>query len=269
MMSMYEIGKTAVLRWLPDALLKRLKRRHYLRKVDNVRISDEPDLAIVGHLVSPGDCVVDIGANIGIYTVYLSRAVTTSGRVFSFEPVPTTFDFLVNNIRGLGLENVVARQVAITDQRCMIQMVIPRDDQGLQNFYQAAVISERAEKNGSAVVDVDGLPLDLALPGSDIGNVKFIKCDIEGHELRCLEGAINVVARSRPAWLMEVSEDPGKSGSNAGKVFALMRENGYEVWVYREEKLVPWNSDLRSVNYWFLTGDHVRQLVRRMAAANQ
>src|SRR6185295_226255 len=139
----------------------------------------------------------------------------------------------VNNIRGLGLENVVARQVAITDQRCMIQMVIPRDDQSLQNFYQAAVISEWAEKNGSAVVDVDGLPLDLALPGSDIGNVKFIKCDIEGHELRCLEGAINVVARSRPAWLMEVSGDPGKSGSNAGKVFALMRENGYEVWVYR------------------------------------
>ena len=71
----YEIAKAFALKWLPQAIVSRLKRSHYLKKVKDISVSDEPDLEIVQRLVGQGDYVVDLGANIGVYTVFLSRLV--------------------------------------------------------------------------------------------------------------------------------------------------------------------------------------------------
>src|SRR5215469_11112259 len=66
----------------------------------------ERDAVVARKLISPGDTVLDIGANIGVYSRMLSRCVGPQGTVYAFEPIPHTFDFLSNNIRKLGLKNV-------------------------------------------------------------------------------------------------------------------------------------------------------------------
>jgi FkbM family methyltransferase len=255
----YEFAKALTLRWLPRGLLNQLKKQHYLRKVKNISVSDEPDLGILKYLVKPGDCVVDIGANVGVYTFFLSRLVAEVGRVYSIEPVSTTFGFLIHNVRRLRLRNVLPKQVAITDHHCQVKMMVPKDSGGVNNFYQAAVVQEGAKGDSEAMTVVDGLPLDSVL-SDDIEKIRFIKCDIEGHELHCLRGAVEVVALSRPAWLMEVSGSPEKAGSNAAAVFSFMQENGYGAWVYQQGKLKPWVSGMRSVNYLFLTAQHLARL---------
>ncbi len=255
----YEAGKFIALKWLPIDLLNQVKKRHYLRKVSRASVSDEPDLGALKYLVRPGDFVVDIGANIGVYTVYLSRLVAETGCVFSLEPVRTTFGFLTYNVAKLGLRNVLARRVAVTSRPCKISMMIPRDTAGMDNYYQAVVVEGEALADQGITEVVEGLPLDSIL-STNVKRVRFIKCDIEGHELHCLNGAANTLRLSRPAWLMEVGGDPQKVGSNAEKVFSLMREHGYSVWVYQHENLKSWAPGVRSVNYLFLTADHIEQL---------
>ncbi len=259
MTRLYEYSKALALKWLPQGILNQLKKRHYVKKVRDIIISDEPDLEIVEHLVARGDRVVDLGANIGVYTVFMSRLVSDVGRVYSFEPMPTTFGFLQNSVTRLGLRNVIVRQAAITDHACSIAMAVPKDEHGSENFYQAAVVADDARPATDLAVTVEGLPLDQAV-SADIEHIKFIKCDVEGHELHCLQGATEVISRSRPAWLMEVGGDPERSGSNAAAVFTFMRDNGYSVWVFRRGRVEPWDSGVRSINYLFLFPEHIDKL---------
>lgn len=255
----YEIAKAFALNYLPQGILNQLKKHHYLKKVRDVSVSDEPDLEIVEQLVCSGDYVVDLGANIGVYTAFLSRLVTDTGRVYSFEPIPTSFSFLNNNVTKLGLRNVILRQAAITDCACKIKMSVPKDERGAENFYQASVVVNGANVQTDMTIIVDGLSLDQAI-SADLERIRFIKCDVEGHELRCLQGATQLIARSRPAWLIEVSGSPEEIGSNAAAVFAFMRDSGYDVWVFRQGKLEPWTPILRSINYLFLHSKHIDRL---------
>lgn len=255
----YEIVKAFALKWLPQRIVNRLKKSHYLRKVRGISACAEPDLEIVEQLVGRGDVVADLGANIGVYTVFLSRLVGDTGRVYSFEPMPVTFGFLKNNVTRLGLRNVVLRQAAITDRVCNATMAVPKDEAGAENFYQAAIVLDGAMPRADITVTVDGLPLDEAI-SADVEHIKFIKCDVEGHELHCLRGAIKVISRCRPAWLMEVGGDPEQTGSNAASVFAFMRDAGYGAWIFRQGRLEPWTPKLRSVNYLFLYPEHIDRL---------
>jgi len=262
---LYELGKALALKWLPRSALNRLKMGHYLKKVQEVSIQDEPDLEVVRQLVGPGDHVVDLGANIGVYTVFMSKLVKDTGRVFSFEPVPTTFRFLENNVSMLGLRNVALRQAAITDHACSIRMTVPKDDLGADNFYQASIVDSGSQGSDSSTVAVEGLTLDSALP-EDTANITFIKCDVEGHELHCLKGATRTIARWKPTWLMEVGGDPQATGSNAAAVFAFMTEAGYGIWIFREGKLKAWSPGDRSVNYLFAQAGAIRDRIGQMIA---
>jgi len=232
----YEFSKSLVLKHLPGGILNGLKKRHYLRTVED--ISSEPDLKVVQYLVGPDDCVVDLGANIGVYTVFLSRLVK---RVYAFEPIPATFEFLENNVKKLQLKNVILERAAITDQPRVIKMSVPKQE-GVDNFYQASVTDL-----GDVVVQ--GKTLDQAVPE----RVTFIKCDVEGHEFQCLQGAARILEQ-KPAWLIEVFEN------NIENVFPFMRARGYDIWVLRNEELQLWAPGLTSVNYFFLQPEHADRL---------
>src|SRR5262249_36832247 len=66
--------------------------------------------------VPRGGCVLDIGANIGYYTLLFARAVGPAGRVFAFEPEPENFDLLRQNVRSNGYENVRMENLAVADE---------------------------------------------------------------------------------------------------------------------------------------------------------
>jgi hypothetical protein len=98
------IGR-GVVRVLPESVLHRLKKRYYAYLMKHVPEDwVERDALIAKQLVSPGDSVLDIGANIGQYSRLLSSWVGPNGQVYAFEPIPQIFDFLSNNVRSRKLD---------------------------------------------------------------------------------------------------------------------------------------------------------------------
>ncbi|MEX2048884.1 MAG: FkbM family methyltransferase [Gemmatimonadota bacterium] len=215
----------------------------------------EPDLVVVGRLVAPGDTVLDVGANYGIYTKFLSDLVGVGGRVISLEPIPETFDLLAANVASLGLSNVRLHQRAASDHIGTVGMIVPNTAEGA-NYYQARVV-EGPSRNACSVVTTT---LDL-LTQDDSERVTFIKCDVEGHELAVLRGAQRLLRDRRPALLVEVAGDPDEAGSQANVLFADLRSLSYSAYVRREDRVVSRSPGDRVVNYFFLQADQAEALL--------
>src|SRR5689334_11447094 len=92
---------------LPNRWQQQLKRILFASQIRGGRFyTSEAEYALLSRLVSPGDWVLDIGANVGHYTVRFSELVHREGRVFAFEPVPETFELLAANTALAALNNI-------------------------------------------------------------------------------------------------------------------------------------------------------------------
>jgi FkbM family methyltransferase len=245
-----------ILERLPGPARRAARRAYYARLLRAANQRDEVDLAFLERVVGPGACVVDAGASIGLYTKFLSALVGPDGRVYSVEPVPETYDVLVSNVRRLRLGNVLPLNYALSDADGALEMEVPVWPYGGENLYEARAAAP-GTGSGLRRITVPARRLDTLLPDRRIA---FVKCDVEGHELRCLAGAADTVRRSRPAWLLEVWGDPDERGSHAHEVFTAMAELGYGAHCFDGLRLEPRRPGRRTDNYWFLLPEHVRAL---------
>ncbi len=180
---------------LPIRLQNDLRRHRFARQIRSGRfVTDEAEFAMLESWVRPGDCVIDIGANIGHYPCRLSELVGTEGRVFSVEPIPETLEVLSSNVSRLGARNVTILNVAASDTAGIVGMSIPKFETGLDNFYMAQVSDETAELSVAAI-RIDSL--EIRRP------VTFVKIDAEGHELSVLRGMRGLIEEHRPVLVIE------------------------------------------------------------------
>jgi FkbM family methyltransferase len=252
---------------LPESALHAIRKSYYARLV--ARIPEdfmETDARVVRHLVADGDHVVDIGASIGIYTKFLARLVGPAGRVWSFEPIHETYEFLLNNIARLGLKNVEVIHAAVSDREGVEKMVIPTYRWGSDCFYDAR-LDDPADgfpvKSSWKSEEVASTTLDASL--GQAAKISFIKCDANYHELACLRGGLNILRKSKPAMLIEVAPDPDDPGTTAFETFTLLRGEGYGVYWLDGGILRARHRGERSPNYFFLTPEHIASLRARGA----
>jgi FkbM family methyltransferase len=247
--------KKFVLGTFPDWLLQPAKKIHYAKLLSSISECEDPDIKIIGKLINPGDYVVDIGANYGFYTKFLSELVRPDGRVYSIEPIPLSFEILCSNVRKLGLQNVELINCAVSDFNGTVTMQVPLDESGVENFYQASVVLDDI-RNDLRTFKIESRTIDSLFTGLQ-ENLSFIKCDVEGHELNCIKGALGVIHRSKPAWCIEITGDPDDSLSSGHESFRLLTVNGYEPYWADGEDLKQRQSGDKSVNYFFLTHKHL------------
>jgi FkbM family methyltransferase len=255
--------KKLALKLLPDKVLHFVKKIHYARVLHSISEKEEPDLQVLKYLVGAGECVADLGANIGVYTKYLSEIVGPSGQVFSVEPIPLTFDILRSNVRKLGSKNIELRNCAISDTNGLVTMEVPKYDSGGENFYESRIVCEQADNDLRTVV-IPASTIDSLFSGRP---VHFIKCDTEGHELCCIQGAMRTIRASKPSWLIEISGNPDDETSSAYETFQILRESGYEAFWFDGTNLRARSLLDTSVNYFFLTSEH-RQELKSKASYN-
>lgn len=187
-----QIAARLPLRWQQEM------KRHLLRRnIGRHRYgADEPEVQLLGDLVGPGDWVIDVGANVGHYTLRLSELVGSRGRVLAFEPVPDTFELLAAAACLAPFHNITLFNAAASSSTALASMSIPRDPSGLRNYYRAQL--------GDGPPDVQALclPVDgLELPA----RVALVKIDAEGHELSVLHGMSRLLQRDHPVLLVEDS----------------------------------------------------------------
>ena len=161
--------------------------------------AERPQQRAFKALLGPGDAVIDIGANWGLHTLYLSRLVGPTGRVLAFEPYPPVFDELQWHLRANDCCNSEAFQVALGDAV----------GNGMFQPGATASTGQLVARSTSA----EGAQTSLTVPtqtldaiGEQVATERFalIKIDAEGAEAQILAGAARLVERTRPIFVIEL-----------------------------------------------------------------
>jgi FkbM family methyltransferase len=216
---------------LPRRVSLRLRREWLGRRLAAGKGHFEDDVPLLRRYVKPTDVCWDIGANIGMYTLHLSRL---AAQVFAFEPVPHSADTLRDVKKRARLDNVVINQIALSDHVGRARMAVPID-----GFYGGFYLA-RFDAGGEYDVQVSTID---ALIASGMPEPDFIKCDVEGAELLVLAGATQLLARRRPIWLLETFDD---------MVLDRVQSFGYSAHVRdADNRLVEARTRVHERNYWF------------------
>jgi len=178
------------------------------------------DMAYLLHVVNADDLFVDVGANAGSYTVLACAVRSARGRCF--EPVPSTFARLMDNIRINDLSGrVEAFNVGISDRECELAFTSAED---CTNHVIA-----NCEKSADTIT-VKAMRLDDAL-GGQIPAV--LKIDVEGFETAVIEGAAATLSHaSLNSVIMELNGSGSRYGYDEALILATMREHGFSTYSY-------------------------------------
>jgi FkbM family methyltransferase len=198
------------------------------------RRQGDPATRVVDDLARPGQQVLDIGANWGLFTARLGRVVGPTGHVEAFEPLPAHAATL--NAVAAQLPAVDVHLTALSDHEGRADLVIPvHEGEPLTALAHLDAPGEAAA--GERRVPVPLRTLDAVL-GDDRPPVDLVKCDVEGHELEVLRGGERTLRRGRPALVLEIEERHRPQGGVA-EVFDYLRSIGYEGRAARHDGLVP------------------------------
>ncbi|MEO9193514.1 MAG: FkbM family methyltransferase [Polyangia bacterium] len=155
--------------------------------------SSEPEFDHLANYVTAGDWVIDVGANVGTYTLHLAQLVGPTGRVISFEPITETAEVLAAAVRWAGLKNVTIMNAAASSGSTEVGLSITNAATGLPDYF-TATINANGDKKVLAVA-IDSLQLDHP--------ITLVKIDAEGHERDVLQGMTRTLARDKPTLIVE------------------------------------------------------------------
>ncbi|MBS4027068.1 MAG: FkbM family methyltransferase [Ignavibacteriales bacterium] len=152
---------------------------------DDIYEADETRL--LQSILREGDTFVDVGANIGYYSLFAGLLVKEKGRVISFEPEPFNFSYLQKNVSLNNLTNVIMEQKAISDRKGQLRLFLDKTNSGAHHLYN---LNDQAEE-----VIVEAITLDEYFSPSS-QRVDLIKMDIQGYEPFALKGMENIIRQN-------------------------------------------------------------------------
>jgi FkbM family methyltransferase len=191
---------------LPYFIQHELRRHRYKVQIRRKSFkSNEVEYQLLGEWVKPGDWVLDIGANVGHYSLLLSQLVGSTGRVLCFEPVPSTVDLLASNISETPCQNLSIFNVAVSDKTDLVDIYIPESNPGSKrlNYYRAKITQISNSSNPTPPVAIVNV-LCISIDSLNISHpIKLVKIDVEGHEIYVLKGMQNLIKRDFPILIVE------------------------------------------------------------------
>jgi len=168
-----------------------------------------------------GETVLDVGANIGLYTVRASRLVGSQGKVIAIEAEPANFDALLLNLKLNQTNNVIPLNLAAWNRETML-------DLHLFDCVQSHSLVSIPEEAHLRTIRVEARPLDRVLEELGVESVDWVKIDVEGAEVEVLQGLEKTMSRSpNLKLLVEVH-----TNETAEKCLSLLKKRGYEIrWI--------------------------------------
>ena len=166
---------------------------------------EEGETNLIKKIINPGDLVVDIGANIGWYTVLLSKLVGQDGSVIAIEPEPKNYQLLQTNIYLNKLENVTAYQIALLDSKSTVEFELSESNFGDHRvrFANPRIQENELEKfseSSRSVISVAACTLDEVIDENPnyqkASKIKLIKIDCQGSEIAILRGAETILPKT-------------------------------------------------------------------------
>jgi len=200
------------------------------------RLFERYELQLVAKSLKPGMRMVDVGANIGLYSILGSSRVGDTGRVWAFEPSRESYDRLVRNLQLNECGCVQPIQVALGDAPDRLSTLTCDAGYGDAYRYLSPVTAHGGGSPSGEVVRAT--TLDACAAEYDIKQIDLIKIDVEGWEYRVLLGAsetlaanhdVRVVFESEPDWCE-------RAGCRQQDSFELLRDAGFQLYAWDTEE---------------------------------
>jgi FkbM family methyltransferase len=178
-------------------------------------------------LAKPGMTFLDVGANIGYYSVVLAGIAGATGKIYAFEPEPTNLGFLCRNIDENGFKNIVPVAKALFDKDGAAALHI--DSQHLGSH----ALSVQTGDGASCSLNVETITLDT-FADRELGGhrVDLIKIDAQGAEAHILRGGRRTLTTDKPAILLEFEPQCLLNlGTQPEELLALIEELGFVIQI--------------------------------------
>jgi FkbM family methyltransferase len=188
----------------------------------------EPDItAWVTRRLAPGDVFLDVGANIGYYSLLASRLVGPRGSVVAVEASPATFRALSDNIAMNGVVNVRPVNVAASDRPGRLKLYRGHEhNTGLATVVEGHGFELEAE--------VPAAPLNSILTAGEMRRLRLAKIDVEGAEAQVVAGMGALIEQGRPDLEVIIEINPAlleRQGTSTQAVLAPFLRAGYHAYV--------------------------------------
>ena len=174
---------------------------------------------IMSKFCNLGSIVMDIGANMGEWSLHMAKMVGGNGRVFSFEPIPSMVQALEKTIAINNFSQVSISECAISNKTGHSQFSIPfnKDNQAIP-FWSRLVLGEEftapkwidgpwGKVATTKPIEVQTTTLDRFTSEKNITKLDFIKIDVEGHEKYVIEGGQKTLKTLKPAIILEAANE--------------------------------------------------------------
>lgn len=198
---------------------------------------NEKEFAALSKLTKPGDTIFDVGSNIGMVSIFLSKLTKNIGTVYSFEPVTNTYDMLLETIAINRCRNILTHKIGFSD-----------------SIKEAEIFTFAGANhtlNSLGKVNIDGLipasteiikldTIDSFCHEHKIEKIDLLKVDVEGFEDSVFLGAKNYLLNNKIKYIQfEISEMPLKSiGKNSQDIFDILHRCKYKVYRFNLEKQI-------------------------------
>jgi len=209
-----------------------------------------PELFFLEKIIKKGDYCIDIGANLGYYSVKMSALCGQQGKVFAVEPVPMFYTIWKKNVKQSGLQNLELFPYALGSSEGVIQMGMPEKD-GLAHHGMTKVASTSNE------TFVKFFEVNMKVPDQlfkDISRLDFVKCDIEGYEYIAFSNMTQTIKTYKPIIQSELS-----GAENRANVISLFESMGYTTYFLKQgflTKATVTDKDAYAGDFYFLQENH-------------
>jgi FkbM family methyltransferase len=180
---------------------------------------------VIRRVAEKMDTMLDIGANIGWYSLLASK-INPKSIIHSFEPIPTTYSRLIQNFSLNSLEAMLCHNYGFSNKPGSFPFYFYPEGSG------NASMQNLSGRQDATIVDCELRTLDSILDWLPSNNtIDFIKCDVEGNELFVLEGGLNLLRQHKPILLCELLRKWSASfGYHPNEVIDLLQSIGYKIY---------------------------------------
>jgi FkbM family methyltransferase len=182
----------------------------------------------------PGDVAIDIGAHKGAMTHWMARRVGRSGTVYAFEPQPVLAKRLEQTAATCTGRRIIVENQCLSSRSGRATLHVP----GVGPSPSASLECPSLQTQPHVDYTVDMTTLDEYVASRDVGQIRLIKCDVEGHELEVFRGGEHLLAAQQPYLLFECEVRHRRSATVA-EVFSYLADLGYEGVALSKRGAIP------------------------------
>ena len=196
---------------------------------------------IIDFLLKDNDVFFDVGANLGWYSINMAISHPKL-EIYCFDPIPNTYDFLIKNLKLNGLSQIHTHNFAFSDYVGELDLFHYKEGSGNASL---ANLSERAdvEKIKCRTETIDEFTLR-----EEIG-IDFLKCDVEGAELKVFQGGLATITRDKPIVFSEILRKwSRKLGYDPNEIFSFFYDLQYRAFTAIDRDSSRLNSKVQELS---------------------